>query len=96
MFQRSDLREPQWVATGARWRSEARGRPGLERFLVRVGAKIREQRTAQKLTLEELAEKAALTPNHVQAIESGRSNVTAASLYALAAALGVSVAELVE
>lgn len=70
-----------------KWRSEARSRTGLDRALVVLGARIRSLRVSREMTLESLAEAAALTPNHLQAIESGRSNATVASLYGIALGL---------
>jgi transcriptional regulator with XRE-family HTH domain len=46
------------------------------------------------MTQEEVAEKAHIDPKHYQAMESGLSNVTFATLLAVSKALDVSLSEL--
>jgi transcriptional regulator with XRE-family HTH domain len=62
--------------------------------LARLGNRIRELRTARGLTLEAAAERADLDDGHLQAIETGQSNPTVASLAGIARSLGVSLEEL--
>lgn len=61
----------------------------------RIGAKVRELRTAQGLSQEELAARAGLDRTYISQIERAVKNVTVASLDKVAQALGVSLAELV-
>lgn len=81
--------------TKARWRSEARESPEALRTFVKVGKAIRAARKAKQLTLEELAERAHLSPQHLLDIEHGRTNVTLASLAGIARGLGVQLRDLV-
>jgi transcriptional regulator with XRE-family HTH domain len=62
--------------------------------LARLGAKVRELRTQQGYTQEELARRAQLDAKHVQTIEAGRANATVSTLVALADALGCGVRDL--
>jgi transcriptional regulator with XRE-family HTH domain len=76
------------------WRSEARSDPETLRALVRLGERIRALRTKTGTTQEVLAEKAALSVQHLLDLEHGRSNPTFASIYGLARGLGVSLSDL--
>jgi transcriptional regulator with XRE-family HTH domain len=76
------------------WRSEARSNPRLSPVLARLGAKVRELRTHQGYTQEELARRAQLDAKHLQTIEVGKSNATVSTLIALANALGCSLSDL--
>lgn len=76
------------------WRSEARSDPETLRALMKLGKRIRELRLAKETTQEGLAEKAALSVQHLLDLEHGRSNPTFASLYGLARGLGVTLSEL--
>ncbi|MBZ0234417.1 MAG: helix-turn-helix domain-containing protein [Deltaproteobacteria bacterium] len=60
-----------------------------------MGKAIRAARKAKQLTLEELAERAHLSPQHLLDIEHGRTNVTLASLAGIARGLGVQLRDLV-
>jgi DNA-binding XRE family transcriptional regulator len=80
----------------AAWRSPSRGAPGVATALVRLGKRIRALRCERGLTQEEAAHRATLDAKHLQAIESGRINVTFASLVGIARSLGVAVAALFE
>jgi transcriptional regulator with XRE-family HTH domain len=62
--------------------------------LRRLGRRLRALRDARGLTQERLAERAGVDAKHYQALESGLSNVTFATLLAVARALGVSLSEL--
>lgn len=64
------------------------------RVFVKVGKAIRAARHATELTLEDLAERAHLSPQHLIDIEHGRTNVTLASLTGIARGLGVRLRDL--
>lgn len=64
----------------------------LERF----GKKLRERRQATGLSQERFADKAKLDRTYVSGIERGKRNVALRNLEALAKALGVTIAELME
>ena len=78
------------------WRSAARGSRGVDTSLRRLGRRLRSLRDVAGLTQVQVAEKAALDEKHYQTMESGLSNVTFATLVAVAKALGVTLAELFE
>ncbi|MEO7032886.1 MAG: helix-turn-helix transcriptional regulator [Polyangiaceae bacterium] len=78
------------------WRSDARGSKAVGASLRRLGKRLRSLREAAGLTQVQVAEKAALDDKHYQTMESGLSNVTFATLVAVAKALGVTLAELFE
>ena len=59
-----------------------------------LGAAVRELRQEAGFTQEELAHRAGLTTGTLSVIERGRANPTWATVRALAAALGVTAAEL--
>jgi transcriptional regulator with XRE-family HTH domain len=61
----------------------------------RIGARVREMRTAQGLSQEELAHRAGLDRTYISQVERAVKNVTILSLDRIARALGVSLAELV-
>ena len=77
-----------------KWRSDARASPQVEKSLRRLGRQIRTLRRSAGLTQEAAAERAKLDYKHYQAIESGSSNVTVASLVGIARALKVKLTEL--
>lgn len=58
-----------------------------------IGARIRDARLAAGLTQVELAERAGVHEITIVRIETGQQQATVATLTALAAALGVSVAD---
>jgi transcriptional regulator with XRE-family HTH domain len=60
----------------------------------RIGARVRDLRTARGLTLEVLAERSGVSRSMISVIERGESSATAALLEKLAAGLGVSLASL--
>lgn len=61
---------------------------------VRLGARIRAARQAREVSLEKAAEQTGIHPNHLQRIETGRANVTIATLVALSVALDVPLEQL--
>ncbi|HVZ79141.1 MAG TPA: helix-turn-helix domain-containing protein [Gemmatimonadaceae bacterium] len=60
----------------------------------RVGARIKQLRKAQRLTQEQLAERAGLSDKFVGELERGKANPTLTTLAALSDALGVSLVDL--
>ena len=75
------------------WRSRS-GAKAVEAELKRLGGRLREIRESKGWTLEETAEEAKLHAVTLSRIENGRSNVTVASLVALARAFGVGMSDL--
>lgn len=59
-----------------------------------IGRKIRTLRLEKSLTLDQLAERTALTKSHLSSIERDLSSPSVASLIAICQALGVSVGSL--
>lgn len=57
----------------------------------RMGERIKTLRIAQRMTQEELAEKAGLQRTHVVRIEQGKYNFTLSVLSAIADALGCTI-----
>ena len=78
------------------WRSSARDAPGVAPAITRLAKRIRELRAKLGLTQEVAAERAKLDEKHWQAIESGRTNPTLATLVGIARSLGVKLGELFE
>ena len=78
--------------------SELWSRPGLKRAFEKarkqLGQRLKDIRAERELTQEQVAEKAAIHPKHLQRLENGRGNVTLATLVAISKALGVTVEEL--
>lgn len=71
--------------------------PGVSRVTDlrgRVGARIKQLRKAQRLTQEQLAERAGLSDKFVGELERGKANPTLTTLAALSDALGVSLVDL--
>lgn len=60
-----------------------------ERLLKDVGRRVAELRLARKLTQEELAERVDVGVRYIQAVESGRQNLTLKTLALFAAKLRV-------
>lgn len=56
-----------------------------------IGAKIREARITRELSQEKLADAIGVSPSQVQKIESGANRVSARTLFALSAFLGVEI-----
>lgn len=63
----------------------------LRARLRRMGERIREQRLAEGLSQEELAEKADVHRTYIGSVERGERNISVGSLYAVADALDVPV-----
>jgi transcriptional regulator with XRE-family HTH domain len=61
---------------------------------VDFGREIRRRREAQRMTLEQLAASAGLTPNYIGTIENGKRDPSLSTILALAAGLQVPPAEL--
>lgn len=59
-----------------------------------LGAALREFRVSQRLSQEELADKAKLHPTWISHLESGRENPSWATVRRLAFALNITLAEL--
>jgi transcriptional regulator with XRE-family HTH domain len=64
----------------------------LERF----GKKVRQKRTALGLSQEAFADRCNLDRTYISGIERGKRNVALRNVEAIANALGISIAELVE
>lgn len=59
-----------------------------------MGERLRAARTARRLSLRELAGRLGVSPSLISQIETGRSNPSVSTLYAIAAELDVSLDEL--
>lgn len=64
--------------------------------LQRFGQQVREKRTALRLSQEAFADKCQLDRTYISGIERGRRNVALRNIEAIAKALGITIAELVE
>ena len=67
-----------------------------DRVQAAFGARLRKFRTAKRLTLEMLAERADLHPNYVGAIERGERNLSLYNIWRLAHGLDLNAAELMQ
>ncbi|MFO0679818.1 MAG: helix-turn-helix transcriptional regulator [Polyangiaceae bacterium] len=89
---------PRNRSTADHGRSEVRERPSLQKpinlALQKLGARLREVRERLGLTQEAAAELSGLHAKHLGVIEGGKTNVTVASLVALAVAYRVPLTEL--
>jgi transcriptional regulator with XRE-family HTH domain len=65
-----------------------------QRFLRRIGDRIREHRVARNLTQDDLGKKCELHRTFIGSVERGERNVSILNLKVIAAALRVSLAEL--
>jgi transcriptional regulator with XRE-family HTH domain len=61
-----------------------------------VGERLRAIRTLRRVTLKTVADRASLSESFLSQVERGRANASIASLKRIAAALGISVADLFE
>lgn len=61
-----------------------------------LGQRIRAERTARKMTQEELAERADLHPTYIGQVERGEKSLTIASLEKIVEGLGISFSDLFE
>jgi transcriptional regulator with XRE-family HTH domain len=64
----------------------------LEKF----GQRVREKRAALRLSQEAFADKCKLDRTYISGIERGKRNVSLRNIEAIAKAVGVSIAELLE
>lgn len=64
-----------------------------KRLAVRLGAEFRRLRQDRKLTQEDVAFDARITPTYLSFVETGRTNVTLVKAMQIARALGVRLAE---
>ena len=62
--------------------------------LVQFGNKIREERHKQRLSQEQLAEKAGLHRTYIGMIERAEKNITLVNIYKIAKALNLKVSDL--
>ena len=62
----------------------------------RIGGKIRDRRNVLRISQEELAFKAELTPTYLSQIEGGKRNPSLEVLFRISAALQTDVADLLE
>jgi len=75
----------------------ARGSAGaVEDLLSEVGPRVRGERLARGMTLEELAERSGVSTAHLSRLESGDRQPSLAALLGVAAGLGVPVSALLE
>lgn len=58
------------------------------------GKTVRSRREALKMTLEELAERAGLTPNYINEIENGHRDPSLSTVFSIAEGLGVEPGDL--
>ena len=58
-----------------------------------MGERLREARTARRLSLRKLAERLGVSPSLISQIETGRAEPSVSTLYAIAAELDVSLDE---
>lgn len=63
--------------------------------LARFGQQVRERRTALGLSQETFADKCKLDRTYISGIERGKRNVALRNIEAIAKALGITIAELV-
>jgi len=75
-------------------RSASRDHPAAKRALKRLPRRVLELRAKAHLTQEAAAESAGVEPKYWISLEAGRANPTLATLAAVAAALGTTLAEL--
>lgn len=69
-------------------------KPSAAPVKLALGRRIRSLRRTRALTQEALAERAGVHPTYLAGIERGERNPALENLYAIAAALGVKLAEL--
>lgn len=71
-------------------------RVAVDKDLLSVGREVRRLRLEQKLSQEELGDRAGLHANYIGYIERGERNVGIKALFRVARGLGVKPAELLE
>jgi transcriptional regulator with XRE-family HTH domain len=64
--------------------------------LLRFGRRVRERRTALGLSQEAFADRCKLDRTYISGIERGKRNVALRNIEAIANALGITIAELVQ
>jgi transcriptional regulator with XRE-family HTH domain len=64
--------------------------------LLRFGQRVRERRTALGLSQEAFADKCKLDRTYISGIERGKRNLSLRNIEAIANALGLTIAELVQ
>jgi transcriptional regulator with XRE-family HTH domain len=64
--------------------------------LLRFGQRVRERRTSLGLSQEAFADKCKLDRTYISGIERGKRNVALRNIEAIAKALGITIAELVQ
>ena len=62
--------------------------------LLEFGREVRRRRESLKMTLEELAERAGLTPNYIGTIENGKRDPSLSTIASLSKGLGIAAGEL--
>jgi transcriptional regulator with XRE-family HTH domain len=65
-----------------------------QRAVLHFGLRVVEEREARGFTQEQLAERIGLSPRQLQRVEAGKVNVKLLTIYGLAGALDIEVAEL--
>ena len=68
----------------------------MSELSVTIGKRIRNYRTSQKMSQEELAEKCDLHPTYIGQVERGEKNATLESISKIASGLSVSLSTLFE
>jgi len=69
--------------------------PDIDERLIALGTNIRRLREEKGLSLSELAEKARISKSTLSSLESGKTNPTISTLWAIADALDISFGELI-
>lgn len=67
----------------------------MSEITVTVGKRIRKARKAQKLTMEQLAERCGLHPAYIGQLERGEKNASLSTIEKVACALDLSLTELI-
>jgi transcriptional regulator with XRE-family HTH domain len=65
-----------------------------EEACLKFGREVRRLRLARGLTVEQLAQRCSLTPNHIGSVENGKRAPSLFTILALASGLGVPPGEL--
>lgn len=73
-----------------------KGQPALEQILKSIGANIQQHRKTSGLSQKELADSSGLDRAYISSLEGGKQNVTIGALVKLAAALDISIFELIK
>jgi transcriptional regulator with XRE-family HTH domain len=84
------------IPGGRAWRhgTAIRGEDVM-RIQTRFGREVRRRRHALRMTLDQLAEEAELSPNYLGSIENGKRDPSLSTVQRIADAFGVSIGELV-